>query len=209
MRLAVFGGTGGTGRLVVERGLALGHQVTAMVRDPDALAVGGIRILQGDVLRPGDVSVAVAGTDAVISALGPGRDTGATVVYSAGTRAIRYAMAEAGVKRLICVSSTALESAPGTPLPVRILHRQVLQRVLARPFADLRIMEAEIRASDLDWTIVRAARLTNGPPTGTYRTGIGRHAGHGLSVSRADLAGYLLSCASDGCAVRSTVDIAY
>lgn len=209
MRLAVFGGTGGTGRLVVERGLALGHHITAMVRSPDALNVEPARILRGDVLRPGDVSAAIAGADAVISALGPGRDLGATLVYSAGTRAIRDAMGTAGVKRLVCVSSTALESAPGTPLHVRLLHRQLLQRILAKPFEDLRVMETETKASDLDWTIVRASRLTNGRPTGGYQTGIGRHAGRGLSISRADLADYLLSCATHGCAVRSTVDIAY
>jgi putative NADH-flavin reductase len=209
LRLAVFGGTGATGRLVVERAVARGHHVTAMVRRPDALTVDRVQVLPGDVLRPGDVSAAVAGADAVISTLGPGRDLGATQVYSAGTRAIRDAMAEAGVKRLVCVSSTALESAPGTPLAVRVLHRQVLQRMLAQPFADLRVMEAETRASDLDWTIVRASRLTDGQATGRYQTGSGRHAGRGLSISRADLADYLLSCASEGGGIGSAIDIAY
>lgn len=209
-RVAVFGATGATGRQLLRQAVALGHEVTALARRPEALAVeGAVKVFGGDVLSPDDVAAVVEGADAVVSALGVGRNRGTTVVYSQGTAAITAAMRATGTRRLVCVSSTAVESAPGTPLPVRLLHRQVLQRLLVRPFADVLAMERQVRASGLDWTVVRAARLTNGRARGHYHTAVGAPAGRGMSVSRADLAGYMLACLDDPGAVGRTVEIAY
>jgi putative NADH-flavin reductase len=72
MRLLVFGATGGTGRALLDQGLALGHQMTAFVRNPAVLeARPGLTIVQGDVTDAAAVSRAVAGHEAILSALGP------------------------------------------------------------------------------------------------------------------------------------------
>jgi putative NADH-flavin reductase len=72
MKLLVFGASGGTGRQLVEQALAQGHLVTAFVRNPAKLAIThpNLRISQGDTLRYGTIEPAVAGQDAVLSALG-------------------------------------------------------------------------------------------------------------------------------------------
>jgi putative NADH-flavin reductase len=209
MRVAVFGPTGGTGQRVVRAALDLGHEVTTLARRPEAVPGGGkATVLGGDVLRAADVRATVAGADAVVSALGIGMTRAATIVYSEGTSNIIQAMREEGISRLVCVSSAALESAPGTPFALRLLHRQ-LQRILARPFADQWEMERMVGASDLDWTVVRAARLTNGPRRGSYRTASGRKAGRAMSISRADLADYLLTCLDVPSTQRRVIEIAY
>lgn len=72
MRLVVFGATGGTGRQLVEQALTQGHIVTAFVRDPAKVSTKHekLRIVQGDMLRSESVEAAIAGQDAVVSALG-------------------------------------------------------------------------------------------------------------------------------------------
>ena len=72
MKLLVFGATGGTGRRIVEQALQQGHVVTAFARDPRKihLAHDNLRVVRGDILHPDSVETAVAGQDAVLSALG-------------------------------------------------------------------------------------------------------------------------------------------
>ena len=211
MRLVVFGPTGGTGRALIEQALADGHRVTAFARRPAALVIRHDRFtaVAGDALDPAAVAGAVAGQDAVVSTLGIGYSRAATTVYSAGTGHILAAMRAAGVGRLLCVSTASLDL-PGRAAPVQhLIYQQVLHRMLARPYADMALMEQAVRASALDWTLVRAARLTNGRRTGRYRVAAARKLPGGWSISRPDLAHYLLHHLVDPDTYRAVVEIAY
>jgi uncharacterized protein YbjT (DUF2867 family) len=98
-----------------------------------------------------------------------------------------------GVRRLVVLSAAAVTpgGGPGRPRPLGRLTDP-----LARPgtVAGLRRMEVAVRRSELDWTIVRAARLTDDPPRGARRLRVGP--GYSLPaarpVSRADVAAFLL-----------------
>lgn len=208
MRVAVFGATGGTGRSAIRQAIDAGDKVTALARQPEALAEfrDDITVVGGDVLDLGAVAQAVDGAEAVISALGIGMHRHATTVYSQGTANIIAAMRDSRVGRLLVVSTSSLE------LPGRLTERAVaalLHRILAKPYADMALMENSVRTSDLDWTLVRAARLTNGPVTGRYRTAVDEKLRGCWSVSRADVAHYCLTHAADAASFRHTVEIAY
>src|SRR5262249_15759972 len=101
MRVAIFGASGRTGRQLVEQAVARGHEVTAIVRDPDGLASvlrGAVRLVTADVMDPDAIAPALADADSVVSALsGPGRAPSS--VWSEGTRSIVQAMGEASVRR--------------------------------------------------------------------------------------------------------------
>lgn len=72
MKIVVFGATGGTGKNVVERALADGHDVVAVARRPEAVAArDGLVVHKGDVLEQASVTAALKGADAVICAVGP------------------------------------------------------------------------------------------------------------------------------------------
>lgn len=73
-RIAVFGATGLTGRLVVEQALALGHEVAALVRDPGRMALKhpGLAVMGGSPTAARDVELCIRGADAVIHCLGIG-----------------------------------------------------------------------------------------------------------------------------------------
>jgi putative NADH-flavin reductase len=211
MRLAVFGATGGTGRAVIAQGLEAGDKVTVLARDPGALAEFGDRItvVGGDVLDPAAVARVVAGSEVVISALGIGMHRHATTVYSQGTGNIIDAMRAEGTSRLLVVSTSSLE----IPSPKRfgewLIARFLLHKILAKPYSDMALMERRVRDSDVDWTLVRAARLTKGPATGRYRTAKNEKLRGCWSISRADVAHYLLTHANDRPTSRATIEIAY
>jgi putative NADH-flavin reductase len=212
MKVVVFGATGGTGRRIIEQGLEAGHRVTAVARRPSAIEVRHERleVVEGDVLRPETLEKPVADADAVLSALGIGYSRAATTVYSEGTANIMVAMRAAGVRRLGVVSTTSLDPPPVLSDPLQwLFFRGVLHQVLRKPYADVRIMEREVRASELDWTVLRAARLTNGPCTGKYRTAFDDRIRGGWSISRADVADFLLTRIDDARTYRVAVDIAY
>ncbi|MCA1655360.1 MAG: NAD(P)H-binding protein, partial [Pseudonocardiaceae bacterium] len=174
MRVTVFGPTGGTGRSAIAQALDAGDKVTVLARNPAALAEFGDRIttVAGDVLDPAAVGRAVAGAEVVISALGIGMHRHATTVYSQGTAHIIDAMRAEGTRRLLVVSTSSLEVPEPRRFAEWFIAKILLHRILAKPYADMALMERRIRESDVDWTLVRAARLTKGPRTGRYRTAL-------------------------------------
>jgi len=209
-KLLVIGGTRGTGRHVLHQALAAGYAVTALARDRARIASEHERltVLQGDVLDPDTLAPAMAGQDAVISTLG-GASRGPSTLYSDGMRHIIQAMRRAGVTRLVAVSATPLSSDDGDTLPSRLLLKPLLRALFRQPYTDLARMEGEMRASGLDWTIVRPPRLTDKPPTGRYRTAINRSVRRGYTISRADLADAIIALLDDSKALHAAVGIGY
>ncbi|MEV0105916.1 SDR family oxidoreductase [Nocardia sp. NPDC050799] len=195
MRIAVFGATGTVGRHVVEQALARGYEVTALTRDAGRITRTHERlhIVEGDVLDPGAVERAVYGQDAVLVALGNGRKG---VVRAEGTRTVVEAMNRTGVKRLICQSTLG---AGDSRANLDFLWKYIMFGLLLRPaYADHQQQEDYVRASDLEWTIVRPSAFTDGPRTGAYRRGFGAdEAGLSLKIARADIAEFLLDQITD------------
>jgi putative NADH-flavin reductase len=167
-------------------------------------------VVPGDVLRPETLKEPVAGADAVLSALGIGYSRAATTVYSQGTDNVMRAMEAGGVRRIIVVSTTSVEPpSPRVDLRQWLFFRGVLHQVLRKPYADIREMEARVRASHLDWTLLRAARLTTGRRTGRYRTAVNDRLRKGWSISRADLAHCMLTHIDAPPTYGGIVEIAY
>ncbi len=210
MKLIIFGATGGTGTRLTERALAAGYDVTAVVRDPARLAVPAhplLRVAVADVLDPDSIVPVVAGSDAVITAVGP-RGTGPTTVIQDSARAIIAALQKSGGRRLVLLSGS-IAADDGESPALRYLIKPLARATFLRHVcADMRAGEAEVRASGLDWTIVRPPRLTDKPPTGRYRTAIDRNVPRALRVSRADLAAYLLAVVGDPASVGKHIGIA-
>jgi putative NADH-flavin reductase len=210
VQLTIFGATGGTGTCLVEQALAAGHEVTAGVRDPARLKVPDhprLHTAVCDVLDPASIAPAVAGADAVLSAVGP-HGTRPTTISQDSVRSIIEAMQKSGVGRLLTVSGSVVTD-DGESLYLRYLLKPVVRRTFLRHIcADMRRAEAEIRASDLDWTIMRPPGLTSKGATGTYRKAIDRNLPRGFSVCRADLAACMLALIDDPSAVRRHIAIA-
>jgi len=194
VRILVIGSTGRTGRLALDEGLRRGYAMTAFTRHPDALAgVQGLRaIVSGDGRNLDDMRRAMRGQDAVISIVAS-EGFGATTVMSDVMCSEVAAMREAGVRRLVVVSVSAIEGRR----PWILIN--LVRWILRKPYADFGRMERLVRSSGLDWTIVRPPRLTNGPATGSVRSEAGvKELRRGpYRITRADLAATLLNLAAD------------
>jgi len=210
MRIAVFGANGPTGRLLTGQALAAGHQVAAVTRQPDSLSLrhDRLEVVGADVLDPAAVDAVVAQRDAVLSTLGVPAGKEPIFTYSQGVTNIVTAMKRHRVPRLAVVSSSGVDPHPysdGGFLFNRVLLPYVT-RVLGKTlYGDMRRMEALVRASELDWTIVRPSGLYHLPSVTDY-TLVEGHA-DGRFAARVDLAASMLALLDDERYVRTTVSI--
>jgi|AraplaMF_Col_mLB_1032019.scaffolds.fasta_scaffold06889_6 putative NADH-flavin reductase len=208
MKLVVFGATGGTGRQIVLQALEHGHEVTAIVRNREAVSIDHERleVIQGDVLSQSSFSPWISGKDAVLSALGVNHRR-PTTVYSEGTGNMLKAMQSSGVRRLVCLSSAGLEIPSDTPLMQRIVIRLVIQKMYRHAYEDMSRMEKLVRRSGIDWTVIRPPRLTDGAKTGTYRVAYNQPLSKARGISRGNLADYMIQSISDSASFQTIVDI--
>jgi putative NADH-flavin reductase len=193
MRITVFGATGRTGVPFVRLALEAGHEVVAHVRSPEKLPLDDhdrLIVVEGGVYTDEGVEEAVAGADAVVSLLGQGEGSPDDLLTVAGEH-VTTAMAGHGVDRYVTLVGAGVREEGESPsISGRVMGG--LLKLLAREvLADAEEHVRRVRATDLDWTVVRAPRLTEDEPTG-YRAGdidLGFE-----SVSRADVAAFCLEC---------------
>lgn len=192
VNLVIFGATGPTGQQLVQQALGQGHQVTAVARTPNKLILQHerLRVVQGDALDPASVDRAVQGAEVVLSALGVGRQLGATTVYSEGGRNILGAMQRHGIWRFIGIGSGGVEQ--GDP-SFGFFYKYIIKPLLLkRAYDDMARFEAYLKTSALEWIFVRPTALTDGPKTGTYRVSPRYAPPKGTTIARADLADFML-----------------
>jgi len=190
MNLVVLGATGRTGRLVVEQALAAGHSVTALVRSPEKLTADNakLRVVIGGATDASALSRAFEGADAVISTLG-----GSGSVITDSTAAIVAAAHMVGVSRVVVLSSFFVERDR-----LDAASRLLTGVAMGAMIQDKSAGERELRESDLDWTIVYASVLGDGPATGSVAVlpeGVKRSVLQ--KISRADVAAWMVQDATD------------
>lgn len=192
MKICLFGADGRTGERVLSQAIEHGHDVHAFVRAMPEVPHKEVTYFVGDVLKPRTVNPAVEGVDAVVSVIGhvSGADPR---LQTKGITNIISAMAEAGVKRLISMTGAGVSDPDDVFQGTGILLTKALELVQKDRIADGRAHAEVIRASNLDWTIIRCPKLTNHPHSGRYQTGYIK-AGLLDTVSRADVADFILRC---------------
>jgi putative NADH-flavin reductase len=203
MNIVIFGANGPTGRLLTSEALGEGHTVTAVVRDPDAFPLrgDGLRVLAGDARDAESVASAVAGHDAVLSALGVPYTSKPIDLYSVATANLVRGMEQAGVRRIVVISSSATDPSvryadTGGGFFFERVLKPIITKTLGRTlYDDMQRMEQLLAASDLDWTIVRPAGLFSAPAISAYETAEGHI--RGRFTSRADLADLMLRALDD------------
>jgi len=211
MKIALFGANGGTGRVLTAQALAAGHEVTAVTRHPETfgLSHAQLRVVAGDAMDAVSVSAAIAGQDAVLSTLGVPFTKDPITIYSVGTGNIVAGMTEHGVRRLVCVSSSAVDPHDDPEegwIFNRVLQPYVVNGIGKTTYDDMRLMEAAAAASDLDWTVVRPSGLFAADAVSDYRVSASEHLS-GRYTSRADLADFLLRLAGGSEFVRATPEV--
>jgi putative NADH-flavin reductase len=200
VKIAVFGSTGGNGRLVLAEGIRRGHEVTAFARDASALAdVAGLAgVVEGDGRERAAVEKAIAGQAAVIVTVS-GR--GGAEVIAGIARTVTAAMESLGVSRLVAASAYGMVAT--RPYVVA----GVVRRIFATEFADQAAADRVIASSELDWTILRGTRLTAKPARAPGRRSTELFTKGPYSLPRSAFAAALVDLAQDRATVRQIVNI--
>ncbi len=199
MNITIFGGTGKTGLLVIQKILDKGHNVTAYARTPSKIPFQyhRLKIVTGELTETNKIEAALEGCDVVISLLGPGRKSKDPVISNA-TKCIISAMEKNGIKRLIATATPSFKDRNDKfqfSFAVAVL---LVKSLLKDTFRDIVETGNYISTSNLDWTIVRLPMLSNKPKVGNVKIG---YPGDGniclFSLTRTDLADFLVQQLDD------------
>lgn len=201
MKIAVFGGSGRTGQILVRKALEQGHEVRALVRTPSKMTASNPRLtlVQGNLQDRSKVAETIVGTDCVISLVGPGKGEKPDLMRSLAASLVET-MPAAGVRRVIYITGAGVtqpEDPPALTAKVLIPIMKLLARdVLDDSFGGVN----RLKASNLDWIVIRAPMLGDDPVSGVYRTGYIKPTFKKLP--REDLADFILKQLNDNTWLR-------
>ena len=200
MRIAVFGSTGGNGRLILSEAIRRGHAVTAFARRAHALDdVAGLNaVVEGDATDPAAVGKAIAGQQAVIVTV---RAREQERILARVARTVTTAMESLGVSRLVATSAYGMVATHPYVLA------SIVRRIFASEYADQSAADRVIVASDLEWTIARATRLINAPAKGPGRLSTDLFTEGPFSLPRSLYAARLVDLAESHAYARQFVNI--
>ena len=196
MKVAIFGSTGLVGRNTLEKALQSGHQVSVLVRNAKKVNIehSNLNIVEGSVLDQDTVNDFLQGKEAVIQTLGyNGNPKKPTTFTTDATKVIINGMKHSGVMRLIAISVVGVGDSKHFKYSFFIkMVFPIMMRMLKNVIADKNLMEPEIMATNLDWTIVRSSAVSDKPAKGDPTVTMDGK-GLKLSVNVGDLADFLVN----------------
>jgi uncharacterized protein YbjT (DUF2867 family) len=196
-KILVLGATGGTGRWIVSQALARGHEVVAMVRSLEkGRELKGATLVVGDARDERTLRQALKGVDAVVSALGtPASPFKEVTLLSESTHALVAAMKAEGVGRLVAI--TGLGAGDSRGHGGFVFDKLIFPLLLRKVYADKDRQEAIVRQSGLEWVLVRPTILNDKPGGPAIRTLTDLRGMHGGTISRQDVARFVLDQVTD------------
>lgn len=205
MKVLVIGAAGRTGKAVVERAIAAGHQVTAFARDAGELDMPGVRVVKGDATDQTAVEAATRGQDAVLDTVGGTTPYKQTTLETSVAKTVITAMERNGVRRLVATSMLGVGESRAN---ATFYERLLVSTLLRGADKDKSAMEAEIKASALEWVILRPAILTDDPASGRVHVYSEDDGEKAHQISRADLAAFIVDQLSSNEHLRRSITIA-
>ncbi len=207
MKIAIFGASGRTGKLLAAQAVLNGLEVVAVVRDASKVAgIQGIQVVVADVFDAQQVTAALNGVDVVFDCLGSNH-LGKTDVQARSIRVIIEAMKVKAIKRIIVLgaSGSLHPSLCHATFGRKVFFWIIRNTFLKHPMNDSGEQQRIVEASDTDFTIVLPPRLTDEPAKGHYRVDTKGLPKDGQFLSRADLAAFMLAQLKAPQSIRSSV----
>jgi putative NADH-flavin reductase len=197
-KILIIGGTSGIGLETVKLALARGHSVTAMARHapPVPIANERLKYVQGDITDAAQVSAAVTGQDAIVTSISLPVTRKPVTAFSIGAGNVFAAMSATGTKRLIAVTGVGAGESRGHG---GFGYDRIAQPLLLGTlYSDKDREETAIRGSAVDWTIVRPGALTAKAAEHHYWVVQKLDGVTSGSISRADVAHYIVAAIESG-----------
>jgi uncharacterized protein YbjT (DUF2867 family) len=194
-KVLIIGASRGIGLETVKAAILAGHDVRALARSAASIPVQNAALdkMSGNALDATTIRNALQNVDVVIQTLGvdfsPSLIFEGTRLFSESTRILVDAMKVAGVKRLITVTGLGAGDSRG--------HGGLLNLLLRGIYDDKDVQEWIVKSSGLDWTIVRPGLLMNRVATHSYRVLTAPRDWRFGTISRADVANFLVRLIQD------------
>ncbi len=193
MNILVIGAGGKTGHLVVERAIAAGHEITALLHEEkdakhEPHFPSRVEVIHGDVRNPTRLDQVMAGKHAVIDALGGHKPWAETHMEEDAARVLIDVMKREGVKRLVAISVLGVGESKGQA--TWAYEHLLMPTFLRGAMPDKEAMEAEVKASGLEFVLVRPPMLTDADAKGDIHIVPPGETAH--TLTRADLAQFLV-----------------
>ncbi len=192
MRIAIIGASRGIGAELLKAAIEEGHEVTALVRDSAKLNISTpvLKVITGDILDSSSVAAAIAGQEAICVCIGIPPTRKPVDVFSRGTQNIIDAIGKDSNQKLILITGIGAGDSKGHG---GFFYDRILNPLLlATSYTDKDRAESIVKASNVNWLIVRPGFLTNGSRTGKYRVIENLSGVMAGKISRADVADFIL-----------------
>lgn len=203
--LLIFGGTSGIGLETTKLALSRGHHVTSITRRPERMAIEHENLLnlKGDITDPNTFNELFAGKNAIVSTIGLKPNNKEVRVYSEGMNNVLAAASEAGLKRILTITGIGAGDSKGHG---GIFYDRILNPLLLKEdYADKTRQEKILQDSDASWTIVRPGFLVDEASSKAYRVLNNTDGLVSGSISRADVAHFLMASLENNTHLRETV----
>jgi putative NADH-flavin reductase len=194
--LAVLGGTGRTGVLLIKRALDRGYRVRALVRSPTKAsqllpAHESLQLVEGDISDVHKLTILMANTDALIDVIGPVKGSHADL-RTRNAEAVFTAMRSNNVRRIIALSGAGVDVPGDRPTGISWVLAKVFSVAAPTPIVDGRTYFHALSATSFDWTFVRVPRLLDAKARGQTWSSAVIEKGFSTQISRDDVASFLL-----------------
>jgi putative NADH-flavin reductase len=190
IKIAVIGGTGKSGKYLVQRLLGQAFPIKVLVRNPDSCQISSplLEIVQGDARNPEAVRSVIAGCQAVISALG--QPKGEESIFSQATTNVIRSMKEFGIKRYILITGLNVDTALDKKSPKTAFATEWMKNNYPHTTADKQRELELLSESDIDWTLVRLPLIELTDKKSDWRASLEDCLGEKISAT--DLADFLI-----------------
>lgn len=191
MKIAIIGATRGIGLATAKAALAEGHEVTVLARMPDRMPIRHqrLRVIAGDAQDSHAIVRVVEGQDVVCDCLGTANVTKTISMFSRCAENLAKSLK----REQLLIAVTGMGAGDSKGHGSWLYDHVFLPIVLRRIYADKDRQERIIKSNIARWIIVRPGFLSNGPRMGRYRALTDLRGIHGGRISRADVAGFMLS----------------
>lgn len=165
MKIVIFGANGRVGKLVVREALKRNHDITAVVHDaPEDMFGDGVRVIKADIHDRNQVSHAISGQDAVISTLGSWGTQSKDILYS-GMKNIIPSMEHASISRIISLTGADARVPGDAPSLSSRIMESIFRVIAPKVFSDGEKHIRLLARSDVEWTVIRSPKMSNGKAT--------------------------------------------
>lgn len=194
-KIAVMGGTGKSGKFLVNELIKRGYAFKMLLRNPGNLQINSplIEVVQGDARNADDVQALLKDCGAVISMLGQSR--GEPSIFSQATQNVLHAMEELGITRYIVTTGLNVDAPGDTKSEKAKQATQWMYANYPETTKDKQVEYEMLAASHVDWTMIRLPMIEQ--TEAQFGVHVNLHDCPGDKISAADLAVFAVDQLND------------